>query len=48
MKKDVFCGVYFCDVGILWEKCGIYFCDANVLTKFFQPSLKKKMQYIWE
>ena len=30
------------------EKCGIYFRDPNVLTNIFQPSLKKKIRYIWE
>ena len=48
MKKDVFCGINFCDVGMLWKKCRIYFCDPNVLTNFFKPSLKKKIRYIWE
>ena len=27
MKKNVFCGINFWDVGILWKKCRIYFCD---------------------
>ena len=48
MKKDVFCGINFCDVGILWKKCRIYFCNPNILTKFIQPILKKKRRYIWE
>ena len=48
MKKNVFCGINFCDVGILWKKCRIYFRDPNVLTNFFQPSLKKKIRYTWE
>ena len=48
IKKDVFCGINFCDVGIYEKKCGIYFWDPNVLTKFIQPSLKKEIQYIWE
>ena len=46
IKKDVFCGINSCDVGILWKKCRIYFCDPNGLTKFFQPSLKKKIRYM--
>ena len=41
-KKDVCCGINFCDVDILWKKCWIYFCDPNVLTKCFQSSLKKR------
>ena len=45
MKKDVFCGINFCHVGMLWKKCRICFCDPNVLIKFFQPSLKKKERY---
>ena len=48
MKKDVFFGINFYDVAILWNECGIYFYDPNVSTKIFQPSLKKKIQYIWE
>ena len=48
MKKHVFCGINFCDVGILWKKCEIYFCSPDVLTKFFQPSVKKEIRYIWE
>ena len=47
-EKNVFYGINFCDVGILWKKCGIYFCDPNVLTNFVLASLKKKIQYIWE
>ena len=43
MKKDAISKINFSDVGILWKKCGIYFCDPNVLTKFFQPSLKMKV-----
>ena len=34
-----------------WKKnvfCGINFYDPNVLRKFFQPSLKKNLRYIWE
>ena len=41
-KKDVFCGINFCDVGILWKKCEIYFCDPNVLTRFFSTKSKKE------
>ena len=33
--KNVFCGINFCDVAILWKKCGIDFRDSNVLTFFF-------------
>ena len=47
-EENVFFGINFYDVGILWKKCGIYFCDPNVLTKFFQSSLKNKIRYIWE
>ena len=47
-EKNIFYGINFCDVGILWKKCGIYFCDPNVLANFVLPSLKKKIQYIWE
>ena len=47
-EKNVSCGINFCDIGTLWKKCGIYFRDPNVLTNFFQPSLKKKIRYIWE
>ena len=41
-----FVELIFCDVDILWKKCGIYFFSLNVLTKFFQPSLKKKIRHI--
>ena len=41
-EKNVFCGINFCDVGILWKKFGIYFRDSNVSTNFFQPRLKKE------
>ena len=34
-EKNVFCGMNFGDVDILWKKCGIYICDPNVLTNFF-------------
>ena len=37
-EKNVFCGINFCDVGILWKKCGIYVCNPNVL--------KKKIRYL--
>ena len=47
-EKDVSCGINFCDGGILCKKCEIYFCDPNVLRNFFQLSLQKKIQYIWE
>ena len=47
-EKDVFFGINFRDVGILWTKYGICFRDPNVLTKFFQPSLKKKIRLIWK
>ena len=53
-----YCGIYFCNWGmkkyvfelvelIFWKKCRIDFCDPNVSTKFFQPSLEKKI-YTWE
>ena len=42
IKKDVFFGINFCDVGILWKKCEIYFCNPNVLTKFFPAKSKKE------
>ena len=42
-KKDVFCGIHFCDVDILWKKCRIYFCNPNILTKFIQRSLKSSI-----
>ena len=44
-EKNVFCGINFWDVGILWKKCGIYFRDPIVLTNFFQSSLKKKKNF---
>ena len=28
-EKRSFCGINFCDIGILWKKCGIYFCNLN-------------------
>ena len=47
-ENNVFCGINFCDGGILWKKCWIYFRDPNVLANFFQSSLKMKIRYIWE
>ena len=47
MKKDVFCGINFCNVGILWKKCGIYFRDPNVLTIFFFSAKSKKEDTIY-
>ena len=44
-EKNVFCGVSFCDLGILWKKCGIYFCNPNILTKYFLSKSKKKVRY---
>ena len=46
-EKNVFCGINFCDIGTLCKKFRIYFRDPNVLN-FFQPSLRKKIRYIWE
>ena len=40
MKKGVFCGISFCNIGILWKKCWIYFCDPSVLTKLFSAKSK--------
>ena len=44
MKKDVFCGINFCNVGILWKKGGINFCDPECfnITIFFSTESKKE------
>ena len=39
-KKDVFFGINFCYVRILWKKCGIYFCCPNVFNNFFSTKSK--------
>ena len=42
MKKDVFCGINFCDVGILWKKK----CVSQCFNKYFSSKSKKEDIYM--
>ena len=43
MKKDVFGGINFCDVGILWKKKKK--CGSQCFNKYFSSKSKKEDIY---
>ena len=48
MKRIVFCGINFCDVGILWKKMLNLFLRSQCFNNFFSTKSKKEdTVYMW-